>query len=328
MAIRLARLSIYAAIAANVAITITKFIAAATSGSSAMLSEGIHSVVDTGDGLLLLVGVRLSRRPADESHPFGYGKDLYFWTLIVGILIFAVGGGISTYEGIQHLRQPHELAGWKLSLLVIAISMVFEGRSFALAWRRFRQDREAQNEGENVLGAIQGSKDPSAFAVVLEDGAALAGLALAGAGVMLSHVSRSPVYDAMASIAIGLVLGTVASLLAYESRGLLIGESATPSVVRSIRASAQTATTEVRVQDVRTMQLGPAQVLVTFDLTFDPAVPARKLGATVKEIEDSVRRAHPFVKYVFVRLFAAPDARAGMLDRGREEPNPEAEPGA
>lgn len=326
MAITTARLSIYAAIAANVAITVTKFIAAAVSGSSAMLSEGIHSVVDTGDGLLLLVGAQLSRRPADESHPFGYGKDLYFWTLIVGILIFAVGGGMSMYEGIHHLRQPRLLGGWKLNLLVIALSLVFEGGSFVFARRRFRQDREAHREVDSVLGAIQVSKDPTAFAVVLEDGAALVGLVLAAAGVLLSHFLRSPVYDGIASMAIGLVLGAVALLLAYESRGLLIGESAVPSLVRSIRASAQTTAKGARVQDVRTMHLGPNQILVTLDVIFDAAAPARQLGATVQGIEDSIRSAHPFVKYVFVRLFAEPDARAGTLDRGREEPTAEGGP--
>jgi cation diffusion facilitator family transporter len=294
------RLAIYSAIAANLAIAITKFAAAAWSGSSAMLSEGIHSAVDTGDGLLLLVGLRLSRRPADDEHPFGYGKDLYFWSLIVGILIFAVGGGMSLYEGIQHLRHPRSPSGWSVNLVVIGASILFEGGSFLVAARRFRAHRKAQPGQPGVLEAIQASKDPTSFAVLLEDGAAIVGLGFAAAGIALSHVTGSPVYDGVGSIAIGCVLAVVAVLLAYESRGLLIGESAMAPVVRSIRECAKGVDGLARVHRVLTMQLGPDSVLVALEAVLAPDLSGEDLTRTARNLEETIRRAHPYVKHVFI----------------------------
>jgi cation diffusion facilitator family transporter len=305
------RMTFYAAIAANLAIATTKFVAAAVSGSSAMLSEGIHSLVDTGDGLLLLAGTRLSRQPADDAHPFGYGKDLYFWTLIVGVLIFAVGGGTSVYEGVHHLRFPGEgrLAHWQLNLVVIAASTLFEGASFLIALKRFRQYRAAHQQNDGFLGAIHTGKDPTAFAVVLEDGAALLGLALAACGVLLSHIFGDPTYDSMASIAIGGVLGSVAIVLAYESRGLLIGESAMRAVVRSIRDCAESTAGLDRVDQVLTMQLGPDKLLVALELVFAPCSTSEHLGATVEQLEAAIKQRHPNVERVFI------DARALMAGR-------------
>lgn len=294
------RFVIFAAIAANVAIAATKFIAAASSGSSAMLSEGIHSAVDTGDGVLMLVGTYLSQRKADSSHPFGYGKDLYFWTLIVGIMIFAVGGGMSMYEGIHHLLHPSEMASWVINLVVIGASVLFEGVSFYFAQRRFRKDREAHPEADSVLGAIHSSKDPTAFAVLLEDGAALLGLILAAIGVVLSHFLRSPIYDGSASIAIGCLLAAVALVLAYESRGLLIGESATSGVVRSIRSCAEGVPGLERIHRVLTMQLGPERVLVALEVALDPKLDGADIEVTARRLEDTIRRTHPDVKHVYV----------------------------
>lgn len=302
------KLAIWSAIAANVAIAITKFVAAAWSGSSAMLSEGIHSTVDTGDGLLLMVGLHLSRRPPDESHPFGYGKDLYFWTLIVGILIFSVGGGMSIYEGIHHLRHPSTLEGWKLSLGVIGAAMLFEGGSFVVAVRRFREYQRAHPGASGFIDAIHVSKDPTAFAVLLEDGAALAGLTLAAAGVLLGHFLADPLYDGLASISIGLVLAAVAVLLAYESRGLLIGESAMRGVVRSIRACAEQTAGLARVGRVLTMQLGPERVLVVLDAAFEPDLTTQQIADTAERLEASIRRVHPPVEHVFIDIHAV---RAG-----------------
>jgi cation diffusion facilitator family transporter len=296
------RVAIYAAIAANVAIAVTKFAAAAWTGSSAMLSEAIHTVVDTGDGLLLLVGLHLSRRPADESHPFGYGKDLYFWTLIVGILIFAVGGGMSVYEGASHLLSPSHAGHFVVNVVVIAFSMVFEGGSFVFAWRRFGAYRRAHPGARGVIEAIHTSKDPSAFAVVLEDGAALLGLILAGVGIGLSHFLGSPVYDGIASIAIGVVLASVATVLAYESRDLLIGERAFRVVVRSIRATAERESGLSRVGRVLTMQLGPENVLVALEVSFDEGLSAREIAAAAQRLEASIRETHPHVQHVFIDL--------------------------
>jgi cation diffusion facilitator family transporter len=296
--------TVYAAIAANLAIAATKFVAAAASGSSAMVSEGIHSVVDTGDGLLLLAGIHLSQRAADESHPFGYGKDLYFWSLIVGILIFAVGGGMSLYEGIHHLLHPSESTGWLSNIGVIGAAAVFEGGSFFFAYRRFREDRRARPEAEGVFEAIHTSKDPTAFVVLLEDSAALTGLALAAIGITLSHFLGTLTYDGIASIAIGGVLAAVALLLAYESRGLLIGESATCGIVRSIRACAEHTAGLERVDRVLTMQLGPDNVLVALDAAFAPRLSSAELSDTAERLESSIRRKHPYVKRVFIDIHA------------------------
>lgn len=298
------RLTIYSAIAANLAIAATKFIAAALTGSSAMLSEGIHSTVDAGDGFLLLVGKRLSRRAPDPSHPFGYGKDLYFWTLIVGIMIFSVGGGMSIYEGIAHLLHPHTPEGWRLNLVVIAASILFEGGSFYFALRRFREERRTHPEANGIFEAMHLSKDPTSFAVLLEDGAAIVGLLFAATGVLLTHWLGSPVYDSIASLAIGCVLALVAILLAYESRGLLIGESARRGVVRSIRACAQSTAGVQHVNRVLTMQLGPENVLVALEAAFAPDLSAEEFSATTRRLEDSIRQAHPYVKHVYVDLHA------------------------
>ncbi|MGE0868404.1 MAG: cation diffusion facilitator family transporter [Kofleriaceae bacterium] len=298
------RLAIYSAIVANLAIAVTKFVAAAWSGSSAMVAEAIHSTVDTADGLLLLAGAHLSRRAADESHPFGYGKDLYFWTLIVGILIFSVGGGMSIYEGIHHLQHPRDAAGWHLNLGVIAAALVFEGGSFWFARRRFREYRDAHPEAGGALEAIHTSKDPTAFVILLEDGAAILGLLLAAAGVTLSHVFGSPWFDGFASIGIGLILAAVAILLAYESRGLLIGESALRGVVRSIRACAEQTAGLARVNRVLTMQLGPEEVLVALDAVLEANLTAERLSETAERLEHSIKRAHPYVKHVFIDVHA------------------------
>ncbi|HVX94800.1 MAG TPA: cation diffusion facilitator family transporter [Polyangia bacterium] len=298
------RFSLYAALAANAAIAVTKFIAAAVSGSSAMLSEGIHSTIDTGDSLLVLAGVRLSRRAPDDEHPFGHGKDLYFGTLMVGVLIFAAGGGMSIFEGVTHLLRPRSLGHWKLNLGVIGLSAVFEGSSFFFAWRRFRAHRRQLPPGIGLFEAIHISKDPTAFVVLLEDGAALAGLAFAALGVTLAHALDAPGIDAAASIAIGAILAAVAVVLTIESHGLLIGESALGGVVRRIRERAATTPGLVAVNRVLTMQLGPDQVLVALDLALDPGTVGEPLRETARRLEDDIRREHSYVKHVYIDVHA------------------------
>src|SRR5918911_2590797 len=209
------RLVVFGAIAANVAIALTKFIAAGATGSSAMWSEGIHSLVDTGNGLLLLVGLRRSQRPATVEHPFGHGKEMYFWSLIVAVLIFGIGGGVSIFEGVAHLRQPEPLGdpGW--NFIVLGAAALFEGTSFAVAWRQFQRQRR----GRPLWESLHSSKDPATYTVLAEDGAALAGLLLAALGVSLGHALDEPAIDAAASILIGILLASVALLLVRESRG-------------------------------------------------------------------------------------------------------------
>jgi cation diffusion facilitator family transporter len=218
------QLAIYGAIAANLAIATTKFVVAGITGSSAMLSEGIHSSVDTFNGILLLVGIRLSRRPATPEHPFGHGKELYFWSLIVAVLIFGLGGGVSFYEGVQHIRHPQPLRDPTWNYVVLAAAAVFESLSFVIALRQFRK----QTGKVPFWQAARLSKDPTTTTVLAEDAAALAGLAIAAAGIALSHRLDMPALDGAASVAIGLLLAGVATLLTWQSRGLLIGEGIRP----------------------------------------------------------------------------------------------------
>ena len=288
--------AVYAAIAGNLAIAATKFAAAAITGSSAMLSEGIHSLVDTGNGGLLLLGIRRGRRPPDDAHPFGYGKELYFWTLIVAILIFAVGGGISLYEGILHLMNPHpmEHVAWNYGVLGLAI--VFEGFSFSVALREFR----AETGGRPIWQSIRRSKDPTTFTVLFEDTAAMLGLLVALAGVFVGHQLDNPYLDGAASVIIGLLLGGVAVVLASESRGLLVGEGADPQTLESIRALATAEPGVERVRSPLTMYFGPHTVLLTMDIQFRPELTASEVAAVVDRVEKSIRSRHPDIKQIFI----------------------------
>jgi cation diffusion facilitator family transporter len=225
------KLAIYGAIGANVAIAVTKFVVAGITGSSAMLSEGVHSAVDTFNGLLLLVGIRLSKRPATPEHPFGHGKELYFWSLIVAVLIFGLGGGVSFFEGVQHIRHPEPMRDPTWNYVVLAAAAMFEGISFTIALRQFLK----QAGTTPFWKAIDQSKDPTTYTVLAEDAAALVGLAIAALGIGLSHALDMPELDGAASVLIGLLLAGVASLLTWQSRGLIIGEGIRPETAQTIR---------------------------------------------------------------------------------------------
>lgn len=290
--------AVYAAIAGNFAIAVTKSVAAALTGSSAMLSEAIHSLVDTGNGGLILVGIRSSRRPADPEHPFGYGHDLYFWSLIVAILIFGLGGGISVYEGILHILHPHPLESALPNYIVLGVAMVFEGISWAFALRSFQRSRRQRGWLEH----IRRSKDPTTFMVLCEDSAALLGLVFAALGVGLGQLLEQPFWDGAASIAIGVLLALVALLLIRESRGLLIGESAGPGMVDSI---CRLAAADPAVQQARrplTLHFGPDEVLVVLDLQFRPQQSAAEVAAALGRIEAAIRARHRQVRHVFLDI--------------------------
>lgn len=288
--------AVYAAIAGNLAIAITKFIAAFITGSSAMLSEGIHSVVDTGNGALLLFGIRMSRRPADHSHPFGYGKELYFWTLIVAILIFAVGGGMSLYEGITHLQHPGELRDPLWNYLVLGFALVFEGFAWGVAYKEFRKTQGKMS----LLKAVRASKDPTTFTVLFEDSAAMLGLLVAFLGIFLGHRLNNPYLDGVAAIIIGLILAFVAVLLAYESKGLLVGEGASRETVENICALAQDDPAVQRVMPPLTMHFGPQEVLLNLDIKFRPGISAEEIEAAVDRMEAEIRKRHPEIKRIFI----------------------------
>ena len=297
------RTAIYGAIAANVAIAVTKFIVAGVTGSSAMLSEGIHSLVDTGNGALLLMGERRSRRPASAEHPFGHGKELYFWSLIVAVLIFGLGGGVSMYEGVLHVMHPNPLEDAHWNYIVLACAAVFEGASLAIALRQFTRER-----GDTPFWkALRTSKDPSTYTVMAEDSAALAGLAIAAMGVFASHWLGMPRLDGVASILIGLLLCGVAVLLIRESRGLLVGEGVSPETARAIQDIARGEAGVRDVGRVLSMYVGPEDVLVTFDLHFAPDVPAGDVAAAIRRIEQAVRERYPRVR----RIFLEPVGRTG-----------------
>ncbi|HLB43938.1 MAG TPA: cation diffusion facilitator family transporter [Candidatus Limnocylindrales bacterium] len=249
---------------ANLGIAVAKFVAAALTGSSAMLSEGIHSVVDTGNQGLLLLGIRRSRRPADADHPFGHGKELYFWSLVVAIVLFGVGGGLALYEGIIHVLAPEPIEDYFVSYVVLIVAFLLESASWTVAVRELRRE----THGRSMVRTIRYSKDPSLVTVLFEDSAALLGLIAAFAGIWLAESTGDPRFDGVGSLVIGFVLAVVAVVLAYESRGLLIGERAEPELVDEIRRLVEADPGVAGVEEVRTMHVGPRTVLVTLRAVF------------------------------------------------------------
>lgn len=295
-----------AAIIGNAAIAVIKFIAGAMTGSSAMISEGIHSVVDTGNGGLLWHGLRRGARPADAGHPFGHGMEVYFWSLIVAVSIFGVGGGMSIYEGITHIRHPAALEDPLINYIVLAVAMVFEAVSFSVAWSAFRKHKK----GRRVFAAIRHGKDPSLFTVLFEDTAALLGLVVAFIGVFLSHQLDAPVLDGTASIVIGTILVSAALWLAYESRSLLVGEAADPELVAAVRDIALTDPGVVGLGKVLTMHLGPEEVLLNIEVQFTPGSTAEEIHAAIHRIEGHIRAPFPEVTRIFIEVEAPVEVSA------------------
>lgn len=287
---------IWVSIASDAAIAATKFIAAIVTGSSAMLAEAMHSVVDVCDVLLLLYGRRRAARPPDESHPLGHGKDLYFWTLIVAILFFALGGGMSIYEGLQHLGRPEPMAraGWNYA--VLAIAAVFVLVSFVVTVREFR----TRLRGRGVWQTLVETKDPTLATLVLSDAADVVGIAIAFVGVGLAHWLGRPWIDGAASIGVGVLLSAVAIFLIVQSEGLLIGERAAPEVGRRVREAAVQIGGIVDVERLLTLQFGPGIVLVGMDVIFDPRLHGVEIAATIDRLEERIRRENPDVRYVYV----------------------------
>ena len=296
------RIAIYGAIGANVAIAATKFTVAGITGSSAMLSEGVHSAVDTFNGVLLLVGVKLSQRPATAEHPFGHGKELYFWSLMVAVLIFGLGGGVSFYEGIQHIRDPEPMTDPTWNYIVLGAAMLFEGISFGIALKQFR----GKSRGRPFWNALHSSKDPTTYTVLAEDSAALVGLIVAAIGIYLSHELDIPELDGAASVVIGLLLAGVAVLLVRESRGLLIGEGIRPETAREIRRIATAQASVHDVGQILSMYIGPEEVLVTLDLHFEDGTRTDDAAAAMTVIQKEVREKFPTIKRLFIEAGEVP----------------------
>ena len=304
-----AKKTIYAAMAANFAIAVTKFFAASVTGSSAMLSEGIHSVVDTGNELLLLLGIKLSKRPADDSHPFGYGQELYFWTLIVSLFIFAIGGGMSIYEGINHVRHPEPLTDPFWSYAVLGFAVVFEGYSWNVALQEFL----ATKTEDSFWDAIRASKDPTIFTILFEDTAALIGLFVAFAGVFSGHLLGNVYLDGVASIIIGVILCGVALLLAAESKGLLIGEGADAQTVAGIRKITNDDPAVDKVLKVLTLHFGPKEILLNLEIKFVKDLATEELAVAVERLEKSINGQYSEVKNIFIEAKSISASRK-MLD--------------
>jgi len=305
-------ITVIGAIIANFIIAVAKFVAAIFTGSSSMLSEGIHSLADTGNQALLLLGINLSKRPADETHPFGYGKELYFWSVIVAMILFGIGGGLSMYEGITHLQHPGELRDPLWNYVVLGIAMVAEGTSLGIAINEFFKHEKEPEEG--VWEAIKESKDPSIFVVLFEDSAAVIGLILAFLGVFLSHRFTNPLFDGLASISIGIVLAAVAVFLAYESRELLLGERADPETVNSIQEIAQDNPNVKSISDILTMHFGPKQVLLTMNIRFKDGLSGDEIANTMDNLETKIRKKHKKVDRIFIEAESIRDFNGAAED--------------
>lgn len=288
--------AIISALVSNIAIAAVKFIAAGITGSSAMISEGIHSLVDAGNTLLLLTGNRRSLKAPSAIHPFGYGKEIYFWTLVVAISLFAIGGGMSIYEGIVHISNPEHIEDPFWNYIVLGFSLIFTGISWIVAFKEFKRDT---NE-KGVWKAVRASKDPAIFAVLFEDTADLLGILVAFIGVFLGHMLHEPVIDGIASIVIGIILTSTSLMLAYESKGLLIGESADPELLTRVTEITRL---DKAVSDVRpplTMHLGPHDILLALGINFDKDLTSGEVATAIDRIEKEIRAEFPEVKKIFI----------------------------
>ena len=285
------------ALFANLGIAASKFIAAAITGSSAMLTEGVHSVVDSTNQLLLMWGRHAARRPPDKYHPFGYGRELYFWSFVVAVLVFSLGAGVSIYEGIIHIAEPEEAVAPFIAYAVLLGAFLLEGWSTLEAFREFKAAKGKLGWWE----AIRRSKDPPAFIVLLENGAAMAGIVAAAVGVFLAQVTGDPFYDGAASIVIGIILAVTAFVLAYESKGLLIGEDADPEIVQGLHDLACGKPGVVGVGAVLTVHSSPDQITAMIDVDFRDSISAGDVERIVSEVEVEAHDRWPHLRRLFIR---------------------------
>ena len=307
------RTAIIAALIGNLLVAVTKGVAAALTGSSAMLSEAVHSVVDTGNEVLLLHGQRRAAKPPDEVHPYGYGRELYFWSFVVALLIFAVGAGVSMFEGISHIRNPEPIDRPMINYVVLGLAFLFEGTSWYFGWRAFAATRRSAN----FWTEIEDSKDPTNFMVLVEDSAALLGIVIALVGTFLSVRLGDPRIDGAASVLIGIVLAAVAFGLARESKQLLIGERASPELSAAFRDTVAAEPCVLEVVNITTSQLAPGQVIATMGVVIDPKLGVPEIEQLIQRIEKTTRAKHPDLYRLFVRPQSADRAPDPNADRTR-----------
>jgi cation diffusion facilitator family transporter len=290
------RTAVVAATIGNLAIAIVKSIAAALSGSAAMLSEAIHSLVDTANDALMLYGIHASHKPADEEHPFGYGHELYFWTLVVGIMFFAVGGGMSIVTGIVHILDAQSAAASLWNYAVIGIAVVFEGISWYFGFHAFHKEQR----GRGIVETIQATKDPTTFSVLLEDSAALVGLALAFAGIFLSERLGAPWIDGMSSILIGLLLCAIAVVMVYESKSLLVGEGVEKRTAQALRALISADPAVAHIGRIATLYLGPDDVILALEIRFHGEKSTAETRHAIGRLTQAIRERYPRIRHVFL----------------------------
>ena len=300
MAEHTSKTAIIAALVGNLLIAVTKGIAAALSGSSAMLSESVHSMVDTGNELLLLYGLKRAAKPPDKVHPYGYGRELYFWSFVVALLIFAVGAGVSAYEGLVHIRHPEPIRDVWINFVVLGLAAVFEGISWWFGWKAFSRVRRSRP----IWDAFVASKDPTTFMVLFEDSAALLGILIAAIATFLSWKLKLPWVDGAGSILIGLVLAIVAALLARESKELLIGERASPELSAAVRQTASEDPCVRKVIDITTSQMGPDQVIATIAVEIDEDLRVPEVEQLIARIEGAIQARFPQLFRIFIRPVA------------------------
>jgi cation diffusion facilitator family transporter len=296
------------ALGANLGIAISKFAAAAVTGSSAMLTEGIHSVVDSLNQLLLIWGRRQARKPPDRVHPFGYGRELYFWSFVVAVLVFALGAGVSVYEGVLHILHPEPAVSPVIAYGVLLVAFLLEGWSTLAAFRDFR----AAKGQLGWLEAVRRSKDPPGFIVLLENGAAMAGLVAAAIGLLLAQLTGNPFFDGAASVFIGIILGLTAMLLAVESKALLIGESAEPELIEGLRAVAAGRPGVAGIGEILTVHSAPDQITAMMSVDFDDGITAREVERIVCSVEEEVARLWPQVKRLYIRPLDGASGQASL----------------
>ena len=299
--------AIYAALIGNALIAVTKFAAATYTGSSAMLSEGIHSLVDTGNQVLLLYGIKRAKRPPDSEFPFGHGKEIYFWSFVVAMLIFALGGIISIYKGWQHIASPAPIANLAVNYAVLGLAAVFESAALWVAFKEFNRSRGSLG----IIKAITRGKDPTLFVVVFEDSAALLGLLIALLGTFLYQLTGNSVFDGLASISIGLVLILTAWLLAIESKKLLIGESADPQIVEEMREILSQDERIHSVNEIATLHMGPEFIVATISADFIDALSAENLEYSVTELTKKIKAIDPRIQRVFIEAEHGEDHEMG-----------------
>lgn len=306
---------IFAALVGNALIAVTKFIAASFTGSAAMLAEGVHSVVDTGNQGLLLYGMRRAQRPPDARFPFGYGKEIYFWSFVVAILIFALGSGISIYEGVNRLLHPHPVQSPWINYTVLILAMIFEGVAWGIAAREFARSKGRRG----IWEAVRRGKDPVKFVVLFEDSAAMLGLMVAFTGLAASQLTGIASFDGLASIGIGLILGVTAIWLAVETKGLLIGEAADQQTVREIRSIVSDSPEVARLNEVLTMHIGPEYILANISVRFNTGLGGEQVQAAIERLDSRIKAECEHVRRVFIEAGGAADTRDDRRAEGRAD---------